>query len=126
MTTASDTTQEEIVSAALIVIGDEILSGRTKDKNIAYIADHLARIGIRLSEVRIVPDDEDRIALVGAGDGGNACSYRWRWPRTRSEDDRKIVGRLGRKRTVLKKTGLNRGAWVYDGPLLNLLGRRFV
>lgn len=64
MTTASDTTQEEIVSAALIVIGDEILSGRTKDKNIAYIADHLARIGIRLSEVRIVPDDEDRIVAA--------------------------------------------------------------
>ena len=52
---------EEIVTAALIVIGDEILSGRTKDKNIGYVADHLTAIGIQLKEVRIVPDEEDEI-----------------------------------------------------------------
>src|SRR5262245_60207651 len=50
-----------IVSAALIVIGDEILSGRTKDKNIGHIADHLTAIGIQLKEVRIVPDEEEEI-----------------------------------------------------------------
>jgi molybdenum cofactor synthesis domain-containing protein len=50
-----------IVTAALMVIGDEILSGRTKDKNIGYIADHLTAIGIQLKEVRIVPDEETEI-----------------------------------------------------------------
>jgi molybdenum cofactor synthesis domain-containing protein len=56
-----------IVSAALIVIGDEILSGRTKDKNIGHIADHLTAIGIQLKEVRIVPDEEQEIiAAVNA------------------------------------------------------------
>ena len=53
--------QEEIISAAVLVIGDEILSGRTKDKNIGYIADHLTAIGIQLREVRIVPDIEEEI-----------------------------------------------------------------
>ncbi len=55
---------EEIVTAALIVIGDEILSGRTKDKNIGYIADHLTAIGIQLKEVRVVPDEEAEIVAA--------------------------------------------------------------
>ena len=50
-----------IVTAAMLVIGDEILSGRTKDKNIGFLADHLTAIGIQLKEVRIVPDEEDKI-----------------------------------------------------------------
>jgi molybdenum cofactor synthesis domain-containing protein len=50
-----------IVTAALLVIGDEILSGRTKDKNIGHIADHLTAIGIQMKEVRIVPDEEPEI-----------------------------------------------------------------
>ena len=50
-----------IVTAALLVIGDEILSGRTKDKNIGYIAEYLTKIGIDLREVRIVADDEAAI-----------------------------------------------------------------
>jgi molybdenum cofactor synthesis domain-containing protein len=45
-----------IFTAALIVIGDEILSGRTHDKNIAQIASWLGVQGIRLAEVRVVPD----------------------------------------------------------------------
>ena len=49
------------VTAALLVIGDEILSGRTKDKNIGYIAEYLSGIGIDLSEVRVVPDVEGEI-----------------------------------------------------------------
>jgi molybdenum cofactor synthesis domain-containing protein len=53
-----------IVTAAILVIGDEILSGRTKDKNIGYIAEYLTNIGIDLKEVRVVPDEEDEI--VGA------------------------------------------------------------
>ncbi len=52
---------ERIVSAALLVIGDEILSGRTKDENIGFTAGHLTGIGIRLREVRVVPDDEVEI-----------------------------------------------------------------
>ena len=51
----------EQVTAAVLVIGDEILSGRTKDKNIGYIADYLMQIGIDLREVRIVPDVEEEI-----------------------------------------------------------------
>ena len=50
-----------IVTAAMLVIGDEILSGRTKDKNIGFLAEHLTMIGIRLKEVRIVADDERAI-----------------------------------------------------------------
>ncbi|MFZ0849892.1 MAG: molybdopterin-binding protein [Hyphomicrobiaceae bacterium] len=53
-----------VVSAALIVIGDEILSGRTKDKNIGHIADHLTAIGIQLKEVRIIADEEQEIVAA--------------------------------------------------------------
>jgi len=49
------------VTAAILVIGDEILSGRTKDKNIGYIAEYLSNIGIDLKQVRVVPDDEGDI-----------------------------------------------------------------
>lgn len=50
--------------AAVLVIGDEILSGRTKDKNIGTIADYCTAIGIDLKEVRIVPDEADRIVAA--------------------------------------------------------------
>jgi molybdenum cofactor synthesis domain-containing protein len=49
-------------TAALVVIGDEILSGRTQDKNVAQVALWLNEQGIRLAEVRVVPDDTARIA----------------------------------------------------------------
>ena len=52
---------ERIYTAGLFVIGDEILSGRTHDKNIAQIASWLQVQGIRLSEVRVVPDVIERI-----------------------------------------------------------------
>jgi molybdenum cofactor synthesis domain-containing protein len=51
----------EIVTAGILVIGDEILSGRTKDRNIGYIAEYLTNIGIDLREVRVVADDEAAI-----------------------------------------------------------------
>ena len=54
--------QPRVWTAALLVIGDEILSGRTQDKNVAQVATWLNNQGIRLGEVRIVPDDIDRIA----------------------------------------------------------------
>ena len=54
--------QSRTWTAALAVIGDEILSGRTQDKNVAQVALWLNEQGIRLSEVRVVPDDTARIA----------------------------------------------------------------
>jgi molybdenum cofactor synthesis domain-containing protein len=53
---------ERTWTAALAVIGDEILSGRTQDLNVAQVARWLNEQGIRLAEVRIVPDDIGRIA----------------------------------------------------------------
>jgi molybdenum cofactor synthesis domain-containing protein len=64
MTDAKTPAGQGTVSAALLVIGDEILSGRTKDKNIGYIAEYLTGIGIDLTEVRVVSDDE--AAIVAA------------------------------------------------------------
>src|SRR6476469_2752238 len=55
------TAPSNLVTAAVLVIGDEILSGRTKDKNIGYIAEYLTNLGIDLKEVRVVPDEEDEI-----------------------------------------------------------------
>ena len=49
-------------TAAVLLIGDEILSGRTKDKNLGFIADYLAAIGIDLKEARVVSDQEEEIA----------------------------------------------------------------
>ena len=67
---------ERIVSAAILVIGDEILSGRTKDKNIGYIAEYLTAIGVDIREVRVVPDVEAEIvrSLVAQVTG----TVRWR------------------------------------------------
>ena len=52
------------VTAAILVIGDEILSGRTKDKNIGYIAEYLTNIGVDLREVRVVADIEEEIVAA--------------------------------------------------------------
>jgi molybdenum cofactor synthesis domain-containing protein len=54
-------TSERVWTAALVVIGDEILSGRTQDKNIAQLATWLNEQGIRLREVRVVADDSAAI-----------------------------------------------------------------
>jgi molybdenum cofactor synthesis domain-containing protein len=54
----------DTVTAALIIIGEEILSGRTKDENISYIARYLTGIGIALQEVRVVRDVEAEIAAA--------------------------------------------------------------
>jgi len=53
--------EKRVWTAALVVIGDEILSGRTQDKNIAQLATWLNEQGIRLSDVRVVPDEVGRI-----------------------------------------------------------------
>jgi molybdenum cofactor synthesis domain-containing protein len=54
-------------TAAVLLIGDEVLSGRTKDKNLGFIADYLTALGIDLKEARVVADDEaDIVAAVNA------------------------------------------------------------
>ena len=50
-----------MIRASLVIIGDEILSGRTEDTNLAYLAKWLGNLGIHLSEVRVVLDDEKEI-----------------------------------------------------------------
>lgn len=69
---AETSAQKDVVTAAVLVIGDEILSGRTKDKNIGYIADHMTAIGIQIKEVRVVADEEADIV-----DAINALRKRW-------------------------------------------------
>ncbi len=74
MTAANAPEPHPLVTAAVLVIGDEILSGRTKDKNIGYIAEYLTAIGIDLVEVRVVADDET--AIVAAVNELRArCTY---------------------------------------------------
>ena len=55
---------EQLITAAILIIGDEILSGRTQDTNIAYIANTLAKKGIDILEVRIIKDDETAIIFA--------------------------------------------------------------
>ncbi len=52
---------EKIITAAILIIGNEILSGRTQDTNVQYLGHGLGEAGIRLGEVRVVPDVEDVI-----------------------------------------------------------------
>src|SRR5260370_12398590 len=64
MSAADAPAPNECVTAGLLVIGDEILSGRTKDKNIGYIAEYLTALGIDLREVRVVGDEEGAIVAA--------------------------------------------------------------
>jgi molybdenum cofactor synthesis domain-containing protein len=61
MPTANSSASKEAVTAALLVIGGKILSGRTKDQNIGYIAESLTALGINLKEVQVVGDEETAI-----------------------------------------------------------------
>src|SRR5215468_2494928 len=65
--TDANSAGRSLVTAAVLVIGDEILSGRTKDKNIGYIAEYLTALGIDLKEVRIVGDEETEIVTAVNG-----------------------------------------------------------
>ena len=60
------------VTAAIVVIGNEILSGRTKDANLTYLAERLNELGIRLLEGRIVADQQEAIA-----EAVNQCRARY-------------------------------------------------
>ncbi len=59
-------------TAAMLVIGDEILSGRTKDRNFAYLAEMLTKVAVDLREMRVVPDDHNDIVAAVQG-----LSARW-------------------------------------------------
>ena len=62
-----DSMSERTVTAALIIIGNEILSGRTQDANLTFLAQALNEVGIQIREVRIVPDAEaDIVEAVNA------------------------------------------------------------
>ncbi len=58
---SAPTSPASVVTAAMLAIGDELLSGRTKDKNIGHLADVMTMSGIDLKEVRIVADEEEDI-----------------------------------------------------------------
>ena len=53
--------KKSLASACILVIGDEVLSGRTEDKNINFIAKRCDNIGVSVNEVRIIPDDKETI-----------------------------------------------------------------
>jgi molybdopterin-biosynthesis enzyme MoeA-like protein len=69
---ADSSASKEVVTAALLVIGSKILSGRTKDQNISYVAECLTAVGIDLKEVRVVGDEERAIV-----DALNALRHRY-------------------------------------------------
>lgn len=62
------------ITACLIIIGNEILSGRTQDKNLAHIAVKLNGVGVRLTEVRVIPDVKETIIATL-----NACRTRFNY-----------------------------------------------
>ena len=64
---AVDSTEPTVVTAAVLIIGNEILSGRTQDTNLAYLAKKLNEYGIQIHEARVVPDVEhDIVEAVNA------------------------------------------------------------
>ncbi len=56
--------QKDTVTAAVLLIGDELLSGRTKDKNLGYIAEYLNAMAVEVREARVVPDVQDEIVAA--------------------------------------------------------------
>ena len=72
MPPATPSASKEVVTAALLVVGGKILSGRTKDQNIGYVAEYLTAVGIDLKEVRVVGDEEGAIV-----DALNALRHRY-------------------------------------------------
>ena len=72
MPPANLSASKEVVTAALLVVGGKILSGRTKDQNIGYVAEYLTAVGIDLKEVRVVGDEERAII-----DALNALRHRF-------------------------------------------------
>lgn len=56
--------EKKTVTACLLIVGDEVLSGRTRDANLQFLGMELNEIGIRMSEARVIPDDEDTIVAA--------------------------------------------------------------
>jgi molybdopterin biosynthesis enzyme MoaB len=80
MPPATPSASKEVVTAALLVVGGKILSGRTKDQNIGYVAEYLTAVGIDLKEVRVVGDDEgsDCRRTQCAPASLQLCLHHWR------------------------------------------------
>ncbi|MEE8293454.1 MAG: competence/damage-inducible protein A, partial [Kiloniellales bacterium] len=55
---------QRTVTACVLIIGNEILSGQTQDTNLAYLGEQLNALGIRIREARVIPDDEDMIVTA--------------------------------------------------------------
>src|SRR5262249_982376 len=72
MPTADSSAFKEAVTAALLVIGSKILSGRTKDQNVGYVAEYLPAVATGLKEVRVVGNEERAIV-----DALNAFRHRY-------------------------------------------------
>ena len=78
---------QKIPTACLLIIGNEVLSGRTRDANLQFIATRLGEIGIPLREVRVIPDIERTIidtvneaqipAELRTKVMFNECNHRW-------------------------------------------------
>ena len=83
MPPATPSGSKEVVTAALLVVGGKILSGRTKDQNIGYVAEYLTAVGIDLKEVRVVGDEEGAIV-----DALNALRHRYSYVFTTGGRDR--------------------------------------
>src|SRR5262249_48958436 len=66
--------EPRIVTACVLIIGNEILSGRTQDANLAFLAQGLNEVGIRLREARVIPDDHDVIVSI-VNDARRAFDY---------------------------------------------------
>ncbi len=104
-----------IVTAAMLAIGDELLSGRTKDKNIGHLADVLTLAGIDLKEVRIVADEEDAIV-----DALNAVRARYDYVFT--------SGGIGPTHDDITADAVSRAfgvACIYDPQAMTLLGEMY-
>ena len=58
MSDLTNPSNPRIVTACVVLIGDEVLSGRTRDANLGYIAKHLNQIGVQVREARVIPDND--------------------------------------------------------------------
>src|SRR5262249_32810228 len=81
MPTADSSAPKEVVTAALLVIGSKILSGRTKDQNVGYIAEYLMAVGIDLKEVggRGRGDSDRRCAQCAPASLDVCLNHWWDW-----------------------------------------------
>ncbi|NKN36658.1 competence/damage-inducible protein A [Agrobacterium sp. a22-2] len=108
-------THATIVTAAMLAIGDELLSGRTKDKNIGYLADMLTLAGIDLKEVRIVADEEEAIV-----EALNALRGRYDYVFT--------SGGIGPTHDDITADAVSKAfglACIYDDKAMDLLGEMY-